>query len=273
LISRSWTLTPGQQTYRCVRAQATTEMWISAFRSLSPLGTHHEVLTIDPETGPETGNSNPPIGEYDCDASSGTLTGQMMYAAGIDTDDLAFPSGVAIHLMAGQWMNLNLHLFDQQDNGLTGESGIQVKTVAAADVVNPADMEFSGTFNISIPPDGMPHTATGGCNPSTDWHVFALWPHMHQTGTHQTLTVTPVGQGATATTLLDTPFDFQEQKNYPMAETIVPAGGRIQTTCTYVNNTSATIMFGDSTTDEMCFTGIYKYPVTTDDTFSCVSPQ
>ena len=60
--------------------------------------------------------------------------------------------------------------------------------------------------------------------------------------------------------LLDTDYAFTEQRNYPMADTLIHKGDRIETTCTYVNNTGHTVSFGDSSTDEMCFTGLYKYP-------------
>jgi hypothetical protein len=257
LISRQWTLAAGQQTYKCTRMQVATDMWINGFRSLQPIGTHHEVVTID--------TNDTPVGDYDCNAGSGTLAGEMLYAAGVNTDDLVFPTGVAVHLAAGTWINLNLHLFDVSDNTESGMSGVLVKTIDPASVVNEADMTFSGTFNISIPADGQPHQAMGGCAPPVDWHVFALWPHMHQLGTHQTLTVT---HGGVVTTELDQPYMFTEQRNYPMAETIFHAGDQILTTCTYVNNTGMLVSFGDSSTAEMCFTGLYKYPAG-GNTFSC----
>ncbi len=215
LVSRSWSLTPGLEGYRCTRVQIQQDMWVNGFRALSPLGTHHEVVTIDP--------SDSQVGDYDCSAASGTLNGQMVYASGIGTPDLIFPTGVAVHIPAGTWINLNLHLFDTTDNTLSDESGVLVQTIAQADVVHEADMTFSGTLSISIPSDGQTHVAQGGCNAPTDWHVFALWPHMHQIGVHQSLVVTHSGS---PTTMLDTPFSFMEQKDYPMAETMIHQGDR-----------------------------------------------
>ena len=247
LISRTWTLNPGQQGYKCVRIQVPQDMWVTGFRAMSPVGTHHQVLTIS--------NQMTPLGDYDC--SAGSLDQQMLYAAGVNTDDLLFPTGVATHLTAGMYINLNLHLFNTMDVAINGESGVLVKTIPAADVVHPADMMFSGTFNIMIPPDGQPHTESGGCTAPTDWHVFALWPHMHQIATHQRFVVT---HGGVPDTMLDQPYSFTEQKNYPMAETIIHTGDLVQTTCTYVNTTGSQVNFGDSSTAEMCFTGMYKYP-------------
>ena len=253
LVQRGWSMTSGTEGYRCVRVQVPEDMWITAFRSLAPLGTHHSVLTIS--------TTSTQLGEYDCNA--GTLDTQMLYAAGVGTDDNEFPPGVAIHVAAGTYVNLNLHLFNTTENTLTGTSGVLVKTIPQSQVVSEADMQFSGTFNITVPADGMPHVATGTCAAASDFHVFTLWPHMHQIATHQRLTVS----GATNATLLDVDYAFTDQKNYPMADTLVHAHDTITTTCTYVNpmldangQPNQTVKFGDSSTAEMCFTGIYRYP-------------
>ena len=256
LITRTWQLDPGVQTYKCRRIMVPTDMWVSGFRALSPVGTHHEVLTIS--------STSSPLGDYDC--SAGSLDNQMLYAAGVNTDDLVFPPGMAVHLTAGTYINLNLHLFNTTDAPINEESGVLVETIPQAQVTHEIDMMFSGTFNISIPSDGQPHTAAGGCSAPNDTHLFALWPHMHQIATHQKFTVTHSG---VTTALVDSDYMFTEQRNYPISETIVYAGDTVLTTCTYVNTTGATVTFGDSSTAEMCFTGMYKYPAG-GNLFACV---
>ncbi len=254
LISRSWQLAPGAtNTYKCTRIKVANEMWIAGFRASSPPGTHHSVLTIS--------TSSTQTGDYDC--SAGSLDSEMLYAAGVGTDDLVFPAGVAMHIPAGTYINLNLHLFNATDKPMADSSGVLVKVVDQASVVHEADMMFSGTFNLGgvsgIPSDGQPHTYSGGCNaPAGGWHIFTLWPHMHQTATHQKWSYTP--SGGTAQVLLDDDFQFMEQKNYPIADTLIPAGAAILTECTYVNNTGHPMTWGDGSDKEMCFTGMYKYP-------------
>jgi len=257
LIQRSWTVVSDDEAYKCVVAQVPNDMWISAFRSLAPTGTHHTVLTILP------GAQQPR--EYDCSVSAGTFGSggptQMLYAAGINTDDNALPDGVAIHIPAGAYIHLNLHLYNTTDGDLTQTSGIYVKTIAAADVVNEADMMFAGTMNINIPNNGQDTVATGGCAATTEYHMFTMWPHMHQYANHQKLELTRSGT-STAIPLLDVDYDFNEQKNYPMADTTIHVGDRLKTTCTYMNpvSTGHAITWGDSSDAEMCFTGIYRYP-------------
>jgi Copper type II ascorbate-dependent monooxygenase, C-terminal domain len=248
LLGRSWTLAPGAtNTYKCTRIKVANDMWIAGFRAASPLGTHHSVLTIS--------TVSLQTGDYDC--GPGSLDTQMLYAAGVGTDDLLFPPGVAMHLPAGTYINLNLHLFNATDNPLADTSGVMVKVVQQADVQHEADMMFSGTFSISIDNDGMPHTAGGGCTAPSDWHIFTLWPHMHQTAVHQTWSYT---HASVTTSLIDDDFLFDEQRNYPITDTLIHKGDRIQTVCTYVNNTKSVMTWGDGSDKEMCFTGMYKYP-------------
>ncbi len=249
LIGRSWSLASAQEGYQCRRTQVPQDEWITGYCVEAPVGTHHTVLTIS--------DSPQMLGDYPCQA--GSLDTKMLYAAGLATDDVLFPAGVAMKLGAAQYINLNLHLFNLTDTALAGESTVYIKTVPQAQVVHEADMMFAGTFNINIPSDNLPHTAAGGCIAPIDWHVFGVWPHMHQIATHQRLAVTHAG---VTSMMLDDDYQFAEQKNYPMPEMLIQQGDQLRTTCTYVNNTGALVMFGDSSQAEMCFTGIYKWPTT-----------
>ena len=249
LIGRDWTVPPGSaDTYKCKRIQITEDMWINGFRQIAPLGTHHTVVTVS--------TNGQQLGDYDCGVSS--LDFQMLYASGVGTAELLFPEGVAMKIKAGQYINLNLHLFNASDELLTGTSGIEVKRIEASKVVHEADMQFAGTTDINIPSDGQPHTVSGGCQLSSAITMFTIWPHMHQFATHQSFEVTKGGQ---VMKLLDNkPYQFEEQVNYQIEPLTLAAGDRIQTTCTYVNTSGTTVTFGDSSNQEMCFTGYYKYP-------------
>jgi len=258
LVTRSWNLAPSQQAYQCRRIQAATDMWISGFRELSPLGTHHVVLSVSTATN---------TGDYDCDPNALVNEMQMLYGAGIHTDDLAFPPGVAVHVRAGQYLTLQLHLFNTGDESLAGESGVLVQQIAPESVAHEASMTFGGTIAIDLPPDSQPHTAQGGCTIDRDMHVVALFPHMHQLGIQQKLVLSSAG---TVTTLFDAPFTFGEQRNVPIADTLFRAGDRVDVTCTYINTTSQRVHYGNSSTEEMCFTGIYAYPPLSS-LYGCVS--
>lgn len=249
LVGRDWTVPAGSaDTYKCTRIKIEADTWVAGFRAIAPLGTHHTVVTISTRATP--------LGDYDCSVSN--LDPQMLYASGVATDDLLFPEGVAMKLKAGQYINLNLHLFNASDDEIAGTSGIMIKTIAADQVVHEADMMFAGSQQIAIPSDGEPHDVEGGCVASEDWNVFALWPHMHQFARHSKFVVTE--PGGAPETVLDQPFTFEEQVNYPQVLRTIPSGSRVDVTCTYVNDSGVTVTFGDSSNQEMCFTGMYKYP-------------
>jgi len=263
LIGRDWTIEPGEQ-YKCIRVQVPETMYISSFRAQAPTGTHHTVLTF-------TGGGA--VGPYDCDvASLGDF--QMLYASGVSTDDLAFPEGVAIKVNAGDYINLNLHLFNIQPSGdLSGHSAILVKTIPANEVVHEAEMVFAGTGdfgNEGIPAHSTNHEESGGCTFDQSATLLAYWPHMHQFGVHQTVELTV---GGNTTNLHDADYSFLEQRNYALAEPIqISSGDSIDVHCFYDNDTNSQIDWGDSSNAEMCFTGLYRYPKQALYLFECTNP-
>jgi hypothetical protein len=248
LISRTWTMPAGQaDTYKCIRATVPTDTYVTNIRAQAPAGTHHTVLSIS------AGNVAGADGEYDC--SVGAIGRPMLYASGVGTDDLAFPQNVGLKIAAGTQVHLNLHLFNATDQVLNGDSGILIKTVPTAPPML-AEMVFAGKIAFAVDP-GV-HDVIGGCTVQTPYQMFAYWPHMHKSAVHSKLELTHSG---TTTVLHDKAYDFNEQVYYkPTAEISVAQGDQIRVTCTYDNKTGARITFGDSSNEEMCFTGLYRYP-------------
>jgi hypothetical protein len=260
LIGRTWQLERGQpDTYMCVRITVPADTYITSFMAQAPLGTHHTVLSVrDAQPGTD--------GEYDCVANS--LDMNMLYASGVGTDVLELPAGVGLRVKAGQQLNLNLHLFNSSDQPLSGESAILVKSQSTPPPML-AEMIFAGTFAISIPA-GATRTVTGGCTlpAGTNQQLFALWPHMHQYATHQKVELIKSAGGTSV--LLDRPYSFTEQAYYPQAPLVPVVGGdRFRVSCTYTNTSGSTITFGDSSNQEMCFTGMYLYPARGASIFEC----
>jgi len=261
IIGRDWTIPAGTEMYKCISIQVDHDMYISDFQTENPLGEHHTVLTVTDQLG---GLGGTMLGEYDCSVL--TLDLQMLFASGVGTDKLAMPPGVALYVKKGQFLSLNLHLFNTTDNEISAHSGILATLVDKVPDDHLAEMVFTGTFNINVPP-GATVTTGGGCTFQKDATLFTYWPHMHQHATHQTVTLT---QGGVATKLHDADYDFREQKNYPLAPMLqIHAGDSMRTDCTYTNNDTTTVTFGDSSTAEMCFTGLYRYPKQALTLFDC----
>jgi hypothetical protein len=81
---------------------------------------------------------------------------------------------------------------------------------------------------------------------------------MHQLGVHAKLELTRAGQG---TALHDAPFDFFDQRIYPLDDLEIRDGDVLTTTCSYENDTGRTVSFGQNSDDEMCFNFVTYYPM------------
>ncbi len=244
LVAADWSVPAGREQFMCALATVPADTTVAAFRTVAPAGTHHTLLTVTEPVGPD--------GTFECDA--GTLSDAMMFASGIATNDLLFPAGVGMRIPAGKQVLLNLHLLNATGAVLAGRSAVLVRP-AEADAVA-AEMVFAGTVDFEIPP-GEEREATGSCTFAEDATVFDLWPHMHRLGTHMTIVHR---SSAGTTTLHDAPYDVHEQRHYPIAPRAVRRGDRIDVTCRWKNSGASTVRYGDTSADEMCFAGVFRYP-------------
>ena len=258
LIGRTWSIpSGGQDVYRCVRVTVPQDMYVTSIMAQAPVGTHHTVLSI--MSGAD--------GETNCSAGTGTLGTVMLYASGVGTSPLNFPTGVGIKLTAGTKVHLNLHLYNATDQQLSGDSAILVKAQATPPPML-AEMVFAGTGSFSIPSNNQPYTKTTTCSENKAYRLFAVWPHMHQLARHQKVELI---RGGTPTVLHDLAYQFEEQQYYLKApEVQVQQGDQLRVSCTWVNNTGQPVGFGDSSNQEMCFTGLYRYPAANSGVFSCI---
>jgi hypothetical protein len=265
LIGRTWSLPGGQpDTYRCVRFTVPEEMFITSIQAQAPFGTHHTVLSFAAGGNGTTGAD----GEQNC--SVGTIGRVMMYASGVGTSPLDFPTDVGLRIPAGTQIHLNLHLFNATDNDISGDSAILVKAQTTPPPML-AEMVFAGGFLFQIPANNPSFTYSAGCDipaSSPGFTTFAVWPHQHQLGTHQKITVTRAG---TDHVLHDGAYSFNEQNYYlPIPMFDVQANDRIRVACTWDNSgNNSMVFFGESSTEEMCFGGFYRFPALNEGIAEC----
>lgn len=260
LIGRTWTLPGGAlDEYRCVRITIPQDMYITNIMAQAPSGTHHTVLSIAGANG--TAGTD---GEQNCAVN--TIGMVMLYASGVGTSPLDFPTNVGIKIAAGTQIHLNLHLYNASDQALGGDSAILVKAQSTPPPIL-AEMVFAGAFLFQIPDNPAPYSASGGCTVNNPYTLFAVWPHMHKLATHQKVELI---RGNVTTVLHDMLFQFTEQKYYPKNPEIqVQTNDRIRVTCTWSNTSGRVVRFGDSSDQEMCFSGLYRYPAANSGIFQC----
>jgi hypothetical protein len=262
LVSSTWTIPTGEQ-YLCERVTIEEEVWLRAFQSDNPLGSHHAVLTIDPDGGAG------PDGQFDCAADTNFTT--MIYGSAPGTQPVTFPAGVGMRVPAGAQLNLNLHLYNVQPGGdLTGTTTVYFQPVPPEEVaqVEEAEVVLMGPATFSVPP-GTGQEVSGGCTQTAPVTLFMTQPHMHQLGVHARI----VAERAAGDVVLhEGAYAFDEQRLYPIDPVAMAQGDRVAITCTYDNDTGTTVPFGDSSDQEMCFATTYRYPALGGGTFGIVCP-
>lgn len=170
------------------------------------------------------------------------------------------PPGVGEEMPPGKgFSTLEFHYYNTTGTAQPDRSGVRIcATTKKPDQV--ATLTWLGTESISIPPHSM-GTATGNCTPgggaTEDIHLLFASPHMHQLGTHLKTVINR--KGGMVETLVDNPFAFNDQRQYPLAQVLHP-GDTLTTTCTYMNTTGGVVGFGESTTTEMCYNFVLAYP-------------
>ena len=250
LITGRWEVPAGEEVYICVRFTVPEDLTIQAFRALSPPGTHHTFLSVvDEPTQPDA--TGP------CSSTAGGA--RNIAGSGVGTDDFVMPNGIGIQLKKGQQLVLNLHLFNFGDEPLRGLSGTLIKPIAAEQVQHYAEGIEAGTVSLTIPPGG-PHKQSGTCTMTRDVTLIAAGPHMHQMGVYESAVAHSSVMGDVV--LFDEPYSFDEQSLKLLPEQVpMKQGDKISVECTYQNPTDQVVNFGDSTLEEMCFAGIYRYPM------------
>jgi len=247
LIESNWTIPAGTETYQCERLTVTEDVWITNFRAATPPGTHHSVLTV--------GDGGQPDGATPCDA--GTNDDAMIYGAGIDTNPIELPPGVAMRVRAGQQLLLNLHLYNVSDAPLSGTSLVEIKRVAQSEVEHEAEVILMGKVpTLNVPPGES--TQVGTCVMNGDVNLFMVNPHMHQLGTWMKVVAERTGEADL--TIHDGLYNFEDQQIYPIQQVAMKQGDRVKVHCSYNNMTGSNVTFGDSSDSEMCFATIYRYP-------------
>jgi Copper type II ascorbate-dependent monooxygenase, C-terminal domain len=233
LIAKSWQLQPGdEKTSDLAIDSLDRDAVIGGLRPLAPIGTHHTLLFKG-----QTGTN-------------------MIYASGVGTNELMFPPGKALRISAGTLMGLQLHIFNQTDGTLEGTSGVEMLEVDPATVTDEIDMFLPGPKELMIPA-GLETTIAGTCTVTSSYQVFALFPHMHQLGTHLKTTITA---GGVEHVLNDAPYNFEHQAVLTFEPIQLSPGDTIKTECTWMNTTAQPVTYGESSTTEMCYSIMYRFP-------------
>jgi hypothetical protein len=168
----------------------------------------------------------------------------------------------------GTWLTLEVHynnsarFADARDR-----SGVSVCTTETPRPKE-AGVITLGSLGIAIPPGAENHVVVsdipGTLTRTIPEPLHVLWtsPHMHTNGTSFRTDITRGGR--TIPLVEVTSWDFSNQQAFARdpETTTIEAGDALKTTCTYRNQTTSLIRFGEKTENEMCFNFVVAYPIT-----------
>ncbi len=264
LISNNWSMPSMTAGIRCSTLPITQEMWIDGFRPGADMNAENDhqfvIVTSDSSC----------LGDRALESVD-----ELIYGVGLGSNgQLELPAGTAVHVVPSTtstplYLMLYDHIANETTSTITGTSSIDVHFVAdPTTVAHDVDMVLGGgTF--SMPANDPSYAVNGPCQPAVSdgyqWHLVALWPHMHESGMHATVEVG-------GTTVLDTAYSYLDEQTYVVPDTLVDTNAVLDVGCSLMNANAFALNYGEIQPEmcatppcsSVCWTGLYKYPTGTD---------
>lgn len=252
IVVPDYTLQPGEQKRHLCFSTITPDA-VTIVTKLSVLygeGVHHAVVwSVTP-------GSDEKDGVWDCPELAKD-SWFPLYVGGKASTPLTMPAGVGIHIQPKTKIVVQLHLLNVNTTPLTGHAEIVFETSSDKTLATAGAYGFDNR-KIVLPAHSMDQHVTMTCAYPKKTHVFSIFGHLHQHGTH-----VEVAKGATigAGDVYSAPWLYDDQPVVPVDFDLAP-GDQITTDCTYDNPGDADVTYGTSVTQEMCSVVIYVTPWT-----------
>lgn len=247
--SASWSMPDQSEGYKCHAELVSSDKYFTGFRLASPSAAQTEVyLTMSPTAGQ--------TGDFDCSLSS-ILGGEAIYAAGPGTTPITFTGGKGVHIAAGQYVTLVVHVSNASASSVSASTVIEGLVATASDVTTQIDMFLAGKLNFAIP-TGDSLDINGSCATADELHLVAELPIMRSLGIRERVIVT---MDTVSQTIFNASFDPLHVVYSSLSSDFdLPPNSYLNVSCSFDNNTGTVVNFGESAREELCFSGIYRYP-------------
>ena len=226
---------------------------------------HHWLLYESSAAVSKDGTFDTPTPASSLTAGLHTTAGNLVAGWAVGGGAEGFPAGVGMKMPApGGMFELEWHLWNSTGGDVADRSGIELCVVpqSAVDPKYVASMNWLGTEDLVIAPNAT--TQRGGvCTPGfsagAPATIITWQPHMHLIGVHMDTWV--MHADGTEDHVFNEPFGFDAQISHRQDPPYqVNQGDRLHSVCTFNNPNSATVLFGQSTTSEMCYQFVVSYP-------------
>jgi hypothetical protein len=194
---------------------------------------------------------------------------QLLTGWAVGGPNLEMPEDVGMELPnPGRTINVQWHFYNSTGMPQADASSVQVCTVPKSTRPNVGSVTWAGTEdlngNVWTGGAGMPpnqeSTFSTTCRPGggdKPIHIVGFEPHMHRIGKRMSTSVNRTD--GTSQVIFDEPFVFGSETHYFNAYDLMP-GETLTTSCTFFNDNSFGVPFGESTDSEMCYQFVFHYP-------------
>jgi len=250
LATSEYTLEAGQERFLCWTFESPADAR-HAITQIAPIAgdvVHHILLARTRERESQS--------HFECDQLI-DFNWEPLWAGGAGANELNLPEGVGFMVDASTQYLIQLHLLNASDHAVTERTGLNLTYAPDAAALTAAGFYTLGSFQTVVPAHAMGFQQHIECAIDRDMNVFAVFPHMHQLGSHAQVDLTI---GGVTQTVYDEPYDFEQQWFREYDPIPMHSGDQITMHCTYYNPEGRFVQFGESSDSEMCFAISYRFP-------------
>jgi hypothetical protein len=223
------------------------DVWVNASEGFQTETGHHVIFFYSTNPVAQSTHicANDEMGEFQFGMpASGGPGGQMF----------TLPGNLAVKIPGGSQIIVNHHYLNASQTPVAqAQSAINIYYADPTVQHTTSSSMIIVDTNLTVPVGAS--TFTEDCTVNQDYSAWMQLPHMHNWGTHITVTDTPAATGVPQQLFdmdwnPDYAFDFNAvaTTEQPSAPFLFHTGDKIHVECDYMNNTGAAMTFGD----EMC---------------------
>ena len=178
------------------------------------------------------------------------------FTAGSPTAIETYPDGMGASIPSTTGFTINAHFINTGSTALTGNVALTIYLAKTGDVTQHVGPIFLNQAFLTVPATGQPSTSTASYSLTQDVNLLLGASHMHKRATHF------VSTASTGQTLFETTQWSEPTPTIYSPALHLASGTTITWSCTYVNDTTSTLTFGESAqTNVMCISEFIYYPV------------
>ena len=189
------------------------------------------------------------------------INARYLAGSGADTPPAELPENVVFRIPANTQLMIQTHWINATDKPLDGQGAFNLEVTAPTPAHQMAQLFTIVNTSFTVPVgEGKASTE---CTVEQNMNVFTLGAHMHEWGTHASITHTPAA-ASSGTMIYDHGWTEEDvfdppRNNYPTTQPLkLAVGDKFRIDCSYNNTTGGPLPFPS----EMCVAWTYAYPMT-----------